>query len=205
MKKIAVFLMLLLSFTLYAGIASAHVVVYPREATQGSYEKFAVRVPTEKEVATTKVEVKIPAEVNVSRFEPKPGWSYTFTKDANGKIESVVWTAEGPGLSATEFGEFYMSGKVAADAKAIVWKAYQTYADGSVVEWIGAEGADKPASVTAVKAKAAGTDSHGHDTGAAEASEPAAAGGVNLPLILSAAALVLSLVALIAALSKRAK
>lgn len=32
-----------------------------------------------------------------------------------------------------------MEGRVAVDATQIVWKAYQTYEDGTVVEWIGAE------------------------------------------------------------------
>ncbi|WP_312859716.1 DUF1775 domain-containing protein [Peribacillus huizhouensis] len=43
-----------------------------------------------------------------------------------------------------------MQGKVADDSKEIVWKAYQTYQDGSVVEWVGAPDAEKPASVTVV-------------------------------------------------------
>jgi hypothetical protein len=34
---------------------------------------------------------------------------------------------------------FNMEGRVAVDATQIVWKAYQTYQDGTVVEWIGAE------------------------------------------------------------------
>ena len=61
---------------LLAGIASAHVTVYPKESTQGSYEKFTVRVPSEKDIPTVKVEVKFPMDaVTVSRFEPKAGWT----------------------------------------------------------------------------------------------------------------------------------
>lgn len=210
MKKwnIAFAAVLLLSL-LTAGIASAHVTVQPSVTTQGAYEKFAVRVPNEKDIPTTKVEIKFPVDaVTVSRFEPKPGWKYDITKDASGKITGVVWTTTGEGLASTEFTEFYMQGKVADNATAITWKAYQTYKDGSVVEWVGAEGSDKPASVTKVNAKpaGAGADSHGATTAPANASgAPAAAPGAaasNTPLYLSIAALVLAAAALLTALTR---
>ena len=54
-----------------------------------------------------------------------------------------------------------MQGKVDDQAKEIIWKAYQTYQDGSVVEWVGAEDAEKPASVTKVNPAVAGT-THSH-------------------------------------------
>jgi len=213
MKKLNLIVMICLLFTvLGGGIASAHVTVLPSESVQGSYEKFTVRVPNEKDIPTVKVEVKFPLDsVSISRFEPKPGWKYDLTKDASGKITSVTWTATGEGLGATEFGEFNMQGKVADNATSISWKAYQTYKDGSVVEWVGAAGSDKPASVTKVNAKPAGaaTDSHGHTAtapeGAANQSGSAAAAPAasQAPLYLSIAALLLGIIALIIALSKR--
>jgi uncharacterized protein YcnI len=157
MKKLVTSLILMLAaFSLFAGIASAHVTVLPKETTQGSYEMFTVRVPSENDtVPTTQVKVEFPSDVNISRFEPKPGWKYEIEKDASDKITSVTWTTEGEGLSATEFGLFYMQGKVADEATEIVFKAYQTYQDGSVVEWVGAPDAQKPASVTTVNPKPA--------------------------------------------------
>lgn len=198
----------LLASMLGGGFASAHVTVQPKETTQGSYEKFTVRVPTEKEIPTVKIEVKFPLDsVSISRFEPKPGWKYELTKDANNKITGVVWTATGEGLGATEFGEFYMQGKVADTATAITWKAYQTYKDGSVVEWVGADGSDKPASVTKVNAKpaGAGTDSHGHATAPAAADKAAseAPAASQTPLYLSIAGVVLGAAALIVSLMRR--
>ncbi|MCY9670606.1 YcnI family protein [Paenibacillus alginolyticus] len=198
-----------MAMLLFAGIASAHVVVYPQQTTQGSYEKFTVRVPTEKEVPTVKVEIKVPAEVAVSRFEPMAGWKYELTKDGTGKITSVVWTATGEGLSSTEFGEFNMQGKIGDQAASISWKAYQTYKDGSVVEWVGAAGSDKPASVTTVNPKpaAAKTDSDGHDHGgsATAAAHDQETGNSKLPLYLSIAALVLGVLSLFTSLLKKAK
>jgi uncharacterized protein YcnI len=218
MKKTSFIILFCLLFSIIgAGAASAHVTVLPKEAVQGSYEKFAVRVPSEKDSPTVKVEVKFPVDaVSISRFEPKPGWKYDLTKDASGKITGVIWTATGEGLAATEFGEFYMQGKVADGATAISWKAYQTYKDGSVVEWVGADGSDKPASVTKVTPKPAGsaTDSHGNTNApaaaagdAAKAGTPAATAGApaqsQAPLYLSIAALLLGVAALFIALSKR--
>ncbi|WP_163858874.1 YcnI family copper-binding membrane protein [Paenibacillus elgii] len=211
MKKLHFALALgLLASMLGGGFASAHVTVLPKEATQGSYEKFAVRVPTEKDIPTVKVEVKFPLDsVSISRFEPKPGWKYELTKDANNKITGVIWTATGEGLGATEFGEFYMQGKVADNATSITWKAYQTYKDGSVVEWVGADGSDKPASVTKVNAKpaGAGTDSHGHTTApaapAANKATSEAPAASQTPLYLSIAGVVLGAAALIVSLMRR--
>jgi uncharacterized protein YcnI len=65
------------ALSLFAGAASAHVTVQPKETTQGSYEVFTVKVPSENEtVPTTKIEVRIPEDVNVTRLEPKAGWTY---------------------------------------------------------------------------------------------------------------------------------
>jgi uncharacterized protein YcnI len=203
------------AITLFAGAASAHVSVQPQETSQGKYEVFTVRVPSEKEDAETmKVEVKFPEEVNITRFEAKPGWTYEAQKDDTGKITSVVWTAEEKGLSATEFVQFNIQGKVGDEATEIVWKAYQTYSDGSTVEWIGAPDADKPASVTIVN-PADGSSDHGHGTAAAEPSKDHSAEGdltndteaktatSKLPLYLSIAALIAGLLALVLSLKKR--
>lgn len=196
-------ILLIGSMLLIAGVASAHVTVYPKEATQGSYEMFTVRVPSEKDIPTVKVEVKFPMDsVAVSRFEPKAGWTYEVAKDSAGKITGVTWKASGDGLASTEFGDFNMQGKVADAATQIVWKAYQTYKDGSVVEWVGADGSDKPASVTTVKAKAgAVTDSHGNVV-AGQAAESGSSSS-KTPLYLSIAAVVLGALSLIVSLTRK--
>lgn len=211
MKKTTIgWLTLLLCLIWTAGTASAHVTVYPKEATQGSYEKFTVRVPTEKDVPTVQVELKFQTEaVTISRFEPKPGWTYRIAKDTSGTVTGVTWTASGDGLQATEFGEFNMQGKVSDSASSITWKAYQTYKDGSVVEWTGAPDAKTPASVTTVKPKPAGagtTDSHGNISQAPAQGAAAAAGETDrTPLYLSISALVLGAAALAVSLRKKSR
>ncbi|CAM3832258.1 YcnI family protein [Cohnella lubricantis] len=166
-KSVALLLALFLALG-FAGVASAHVTVQPSSVPAGSYQVFTLRVPSEEQsVKTTQVKVDVPAEVDVSRFEPKPGWTYTTETDADGKITSFTWKAEGEGLSPTEFIQFNFQGKVAPDAAELVWKARQTYSDGTVVDWSGGADADTPASVTTVTPAAA--DEHGHG-GSTEAS-----------------------------------
>jgi uncharacterized protein YcnI len=215
MKKLLSLTVAMIStMTIFAGAASAHVTVVPNETAQGKYEVFTVKVPTESEdIPTTKVEVKIPETVDVTRFEPKPDWNYEVERDASGKITSVTWTAKGEGLSPTEFGMFNMSGKVNDDAKEIVWKSYQTYQDGSVVEWVGAEDAEKPASVTIVNEAEGSAHGHGasvtdapseqHAANEEEAGVTEDANSSNLPLYLSIAALIAGLLALAISLKKR--
>lgn len=204
MRKIVITAIVLLLVLTFGNIVSAHVTVQPGSVPANSYQVFTLRVPTEKETATTKVKVEIPAEVEVSRFEPKPDWTYEIEKNADGKIVSVTWSATGSGFGATEFGQFNFQGKVAEDAKELVWKAHQTYADGSVVDWTGAADSKKPASVTQVTA--ATGDGHGHGTAADPAADDEKEGGISetLTLIFSAAALVVSLAALFVALRKKA-
>lgn len=207
------------------GVAAAHVTVQPREVTQGSFEVFTVRVPTEKQAPTVKVEVQFPQGVTISRFEPKPGWQYEIKRDSANRIVGVVWS--GGSLGPTEFGDFRMQGRIDKDATRLEWKAIQTYGDGSVVEWTGPEGSEHPASVTKVKpaAPAAETDGHGAPAGGQAAAQPAvegtggpaamptagsavstatnAAEPSNLPMLVSLGSLALSVIALLTALRRR--
>lgn len=184
-----------------ATAAQAHVNVYPKETTTGAYEKYTVRVPVEKDVNTTKVKLEFPAGVKVSTVQPIPGWSYEFEKDKDGRNTALVWTATDGGIKAHEFMEFAFVGANPKEEGSLAWKAYQTYADGEVVEWTGDKDSKTPASVTTVKA---GVGEAGHDHGEAQA--PAAAPGQEsasstgssntLPLVLSGLALLISIVGL---------
>ncbi|WP_337588390.1 YcnI family protein [Paenibacillus gorillae] len=197
-----------LSLFLFVGMASAHVTVQPPEVPANSYQVFTVRVPSEtKGVNTIKVQVKAADGAAISRVEPKQGWKHEIEKNADGSIASVTWTADGPGLAETEFTEFRLSGKVNEDATQLVWRAYQTYSDNSVVEWIGGDGADKPASVQKVTpAVEGGGDGHGAGGSSHAAGDEAKDEGQSqLPLILSIVAVVLGAAALVTAAAKKKK
>jgi uncharacterized protein YcnI len=205
-QKLTVLLVCCLSMLLFAGMASAHVVVYPSEAKQGGYEKFIVRVPTEEKVATTSIQVKIPETVEISRVEPKPDWKYEFEKDSSDKVISITWTATGAGIGESEFGEFSMQGKVGKDATEIIWKAYQTYADGKVVEWTeSGETANYPASVTKVIAGSGSEHGTSGSHSAAEGSQASNGGNEQTALYVAIAALAVALVSIIISVMKRTK
>ncbi|MBJ6363900.1 YcnI family protein [Paenibacillus sp. GCM10012307] len=215
MKKLLSAALISMALFLFAGIASAHVTVRPAEVSQGSYEVFAVRVPSETSGTTTKViEVRVPDGVEVLRIEPKPGWTYELTKGEGDKITAIKWTAEGKGLEVTEFTEFRFQGKVGADATELNWKAYQTYADGSKVDWVEASDGQHPASVTVVNAGAGGSNQgHGASVGTTtqqpadqaggQEEKAATAGSNSVDRGMAIAALALGVIAVIIALVRK--
>ncbi len=135
-------------------LAFGHAVVYPSSAAPGAYERYVLRVPNEKSVATTRVEIRFPAEVRVISFADVAGWRLDVTLDSAQRIIGATWTGE---LQPQRFIEFpFIAVNPGADAR-IVWPAYQTYADGERVEWTGPEGSDRPASVTRIAGAPAAT------------------------------------------------
>jgi len=140
---------------LTAAAASAHVTIQPAEAVQGSFSRFVVRVPNERDNAsTTKVTVELPPLAFVS-FEDKDGWTRNveegefaepveaFGEEVTEGILSVTWS--GGRIRPGEFAEFGFSAKM-PDAEAdLEFAAIQTYSNGEVVEWTGAEDSEEPA------------------------------------------------------------
>lgn len=212
MKKLfAILPVFLVAAFFIVGVASAHVTVDPEKVPSDSYQKFTVKVPTEKDIATTAVKVVIPKGVDVVMFEPVPDWHYQLEKDKTGKVTSVTWKADDQGLLPEQFGEFKMMGKVAPDAKQLAWKAYQTYKDGSVVKWVGPIGSEYPASVTTIVPASADSAHGGHkeaDRMADMKTNDAATTQTSdnqWPLYLSILAVIFSAVALVATVLGRGK
>ncbi|MFD2169092.1 YcnI family protein [Tumebacillus lipolyticus] len=204
LKPIAAAVLMTTALTLFAGTASAHVTVWPKETKTGAYEKYTVRVPVEKEINTTQVRVEFPTGMKVSTVMPLPGWNYEFEKDSEGVNKSITWTATNGGIKQHEFVEFSFVGANPKEVGAgtLVFKAYQTYSDKSVVEWTGDADSQTPASVSTLTQAAAGEDHHG-GTGSAdhadhsdgEAKESTSASN-TLPIALAGGALLLSLISL---------
>jgi uncharacterized protein YcnI len=161
----------------------AHAVVYPRQSATGGYEKYVLRVPNEKGVATTRVELRFPAGLRVTSFAEVAGWQLEVVMDSAKAITAAIWTGTLPPQRFIEFP--FVGANPKTDTK-LVWPAYQTYADGERVEWTGPEGSKRPASVTTI--------------GAAAAAASAGAGGLTrwLPWV----AVVLSLLSLGLAMRK---
>jgi len=125
-----------------------HAVVFPRSSAPGAYERYVLRVPNEKQAATTRVELRFPADVRVTGFEEVAGWQLQVLTDSAKRIVGAVWTGSLPPQRFVEFP--FVAANPKTNAR-IVWPAFQTYADSQVVEWTGAEGSKTPASVTTIE------------------------------------------------------
>ncbi|MFE5729320.1 YcnI family protein [Streptomyces sp. NPDC056528] len=188
------------SVVLLSGTAFAHVGVQPQgEAAKGGYATVNVKVPNERDNASTvKLEVNFPLDHPLASVmpQPVPGWKAEVTKskldkplELHGKkineaVSKVTWTADGSGIGPGEFQQFPLSlGQLPEDADQLVLKSIQTYSNKEVVRWIeerkeGAEEPQNPAPV--LKLSAASDDHHGGGaTPSAAASASASAGEEN--------------------------
>lgn len=174
----------IVALTMIPGSAFAHVVVKPAETTVGSFDTYTVSVPNEKEIAVTSVKLNIPKGLSYVTPTTKPEWSIDVEKDGDA-AQSITWK-DGT-IPAGQRQDFTFSAQAPAAAGDITWKAYQTYADGTVVAWdktptnSAAEGENSgPFSVTKV------TDDT--ETAAVSSSAP----NTTLALVISIVAVVLS-------------
>ncbi|MFP5111021.1 YcnI family copper-binding membrane protein [Bacillaceae bacterium C204] len=158
-----VFIPAVISLFFYSSIASAHVTVMPKTSSTGAWETYTLKVPVEKDVATTKVTVKVPAGVEMMSYQPVPGWTYSSEKDASGKVKTFTFEATGEGIQSGQFQQFVFVAKNPEKATKAAWDAFQYYKDGSIVEWTGNEGSDAPHSITDI-VTATTTDHHDSQT-----------------------------------------
>jgi uncharacterized protein YcnI len=74
-----------------ASLTLAHIRIAPIESAPGAREKYTMRAPNEKQVATIRVEGEFPTGLQIYDFEFKPGWKIDFKKDDSGKIVGATW------------------------------------------------------------------------------------------------------------------
>ena len=141
-------LMLSTVMLLSAPAAFAHITIYPTESIYGAREKYTVRVPNEKQVATTRIEGDFPSEVTVYDFEFKTGWKIDFKKDSNGKIIGAVWTGR---ISPYEFVEFGLLGINPKEGQNLVWNFVQYYEGGNEEEFTGPAGSRLPSPLVTLR------------------------------------------------------
>jgi uncharacterized protein YcnI len=170
MKKILIAFVALL----FPSIASAHAVVFPKRSAHGAYEKYVLRVPNEKDVPTTRVEIRFPAGLRVVSFSDVAGWQLQEIRDSANAVIGAVWTGT---LPPERFVEFPFVAVNPKEDATLTWPAYQTYSTGERVEWTGPADAEKPASSTTIAASGDG-------------------GGGRLSTYLAAVAVLLSLMSL---------
>jgi uncharacterized protein YcnI len=122
--------------------ANAHVRVHPMESRPGATETYTVTVPTEGKVATVKVEIVVPAGVQLlSVDDAKP---HSMRKGEAG-TSIITWQEEIPPANAREF---IFTARNPQAGSEISWQAHQFFADGSEADWVEAAGGKRPASIT---------------------------------------------------------
>jgi uncharacterized protein YcnI len=112
--------------------AFAHVVVTPKQADTAQRLVFTVSVPNEKSVAVTHLKLTIPKGVADVLPTSKGGWDITTAKNSDGEVAAIEWAGTIP---AGERQDFSFSAQAPEKAGELQWKAYQTYADGTIVHW----------------------------------------------------------------------
>ena len=132
-----------------AAAAEAHVTVWPQESSPGARERYTVRVPTEGQVATTAVEIEVPADVRVIGVLVGAGFTYQTRREGD-RIVAITWSQE---IKPHEYGEFVFFAVNPKSEGQIAWKARQRFADGTSADWVGVEGDRRPASVTRLTAE----------------------------------------------------
>lgn len=175
-----------------APVASAHVTLQPEELPAGGFTRMDVRVPTERDDAsTTKVEVQLPPGFLFVSTEPVPGWEAKIVKrkldkpveqfgeQISEEVGQISFTAKGEaaGIGPGEFQDFGLSVSVPDKAgSTLTFKTVQTYSSGEVVRWIGPPDSEEPA--PQVKLAAAETEGGASKPAAEEQSAaPAESGG----------------------------
>jgi len=205
-RKIAVAAVAALALAVPAA-AGAHVTLQPNTAAAGAFTVLNVRVPTERDNASTvKVAVQLPHGFVSVSYEPKPGWTVALKKAKLAKpvqsddgpideeVRQITFTGHGAQgrIGPGEFMDFPLSVQIPGKAgDKLTFKAVQTYSNGEVVRWIGAPDSDTPAPMVAVTGASAAPPAKA-DSGGGGASK----GLAWTALIVGALGLVAALVAL---------
>ena len=169
MLKTALFTAAALALVVPAA-ADAHVTIQPSTAAAGGFTRLDVRVPNERDDASTnKLEVQFPEGFADASFEANPGWDIKVTKKKLAKpvqtddgevtegVDTITWTAksDADAIPPGAFEDFGLSVQVPGKAgDKLTFKALQTYSNKEIVRWIGDEGSDNPAPVVSVTAAA---------------------------------------------------
>jgi uncharacterized protein YcnI len=137
--------------------AFGHAVVSPPVAESGTLQVFALSVPTEREdQTTTSIELTVPKGFAIDSFAPARGWKRRVASTGSGEaavVDRVTWSG---GSTPTGEDAVFQFNASANSAQTYTFKVRQTYADGAVVDWTGAESSDTPAPRVEAKASLGG-------------------------------------------------
>jgi uncharacterized protein YcnI len=211
------------------GLAQAHITVQPGTAEGGGFSVVSFRVPNERDNASTiQLRVTLPKDQPIGSVQTTsvPGWKIStatrhldkpiemFGEQLDTVVSEVTWTATAGGIHPGQFQDFNLSLGQLPESGKLIFNTLQTYSSGENVNWneVSADPAVEPEHpapiLTIAPATAAeqgpGTTESGGQTGPDERATSTGQsdnGSYLTPLavVLSGAALVLSLVAVMLA------
>jgi uncharacterized protein YcnI len=139
-------------------LAVAHARISPPVSVANELQLYSLVVPTEKSGATTTtVVLTVPAGFSIdSLVPPPPGWRQQLQQSGSGSsavIQKVSWTGGHVPSGQDALFQFLAQ---PASSKKYTFHVQQTYSDGSIVNWAGAESSDSPAPTIDVKSSLGG-------------------------------------------------
>jgi uncharacterized protein YcnI len=143
MKTIRLSLAAAFAAALIALPASAHVRVRPDASKPGATETYAMSVPTEGKVTTTKVELILPKGMTLVSVDDE-GKPFAVSHNADGQTV-ITWTTS---IEPSYAKIFKFTAKNPAGVSEVSWPAHQYYADGTRADWVDVPGSKRPASIT---------------------------------------------------------
>ena len=151
-RRLIIYPLATVAALLAASAAWAHAEVSPSITAAKHAQVFTLAVPTEKEDnATTQIEMTVPEGFGIDSFVPSPGWKRTVQSTGSGEetvIDKVTWSG---GNVPTEEDAAFSFLATPTSSKSYTFQVRQTYKDGSVVDWSGAESSDTPAPTVEAK------------------------------------------------------
>jgi uncharacterized protein YcnI len=127
--------------------AGAHAEISPKTAPAGGVSPFVLSVEGEESAPTTKVAMQLPRGMLIVKPAPVPGWQV----NRGGRV--ITWT--GGRIQQGEKARFEITAQFPnSPGRTLTFPTVQTYADGTVVRWIGAPSSDTPAPTITLTAAA---------------------------------------------------
>jgi uncharacterized protein YcnI len=167
-KRLSLAAATLVAFVVSAPAADAHVTLNPRSVTADSFGRLDVRVPNERDTASTKtVVVNFPNGVFSVSYKRVWGWTAKVTMrrlatpvqtedgEITERVAKITWraTSRANWIRPGSFEEFGLSLRIPnVPGQALSFPSTQTYSNGEVVRWTGAPGSDAPAPIVNVVA-----------------------------------------------------
>jgi uncharacterized protein YcnI len=156
-SRITAFALTALAALVAAGAAFAHAKVSPPVAVAKELQVFTLAVPTEKDGATTTtIEMTPPSGFSIDSFVPSPGWKRTVQQTGSGESEVITKVTWSGGAVATGEDSTFSFLAETTSSGSFTFGVRQTYSDGSIVDWAGAESSDAPAPVIEARSSLGG-------------------------------------------------